>query len=258
MTQGTNRKGTKVMGMAASQARFLGLTARKTNVEYEGQQINQQRTALSNETASYYTDLLGMSVPVPPSIEDYTKTVYTFQDGALTNSITSMIAKGNGLYTVSYNSEWTDDFAVIATAPILYTRTTSAAASTPDALRQKYMVGANHLRVLGNIPSSSSDYDEYLKTLSATQIANLKVEEQEYAAMLNAKYGTSTKGWLVRYVENTTTGTWVPQFVNADILESSTMVYDDKTGSSQTSVQTYTVGSDKKTEEIKNVSARLE
>ena len=27
------------MGMAASQARFLGLTARKTNVEYEGQQI---------------------------------------------------------------------------------------------------------------------------------------------------------------------------------------------------------------------------
>ena len=45
------------MGMAASQARFLGLTARKTNVEYEGQQINQQRTALSNQSASYYTNL---------------------------------------------------------------------------------------------------------------------------------------------------------------------------------------------------------
>ncbi len=52
------------MGMAASQARFLGLTARKNNVEYEGQQINQQRTALSNTSASHYTDLLGMSVPV--------------------------------------------------------------------------------------------------------------------------------------------------------------------------------------------------
>ena len=35
------------MGMAASQARYLGLTARKTNVEYEGQQINQARTALA-------------------------------------------------------------------------------------------------------------------------------------------------------------------------------------------------------------------
>ena len=72
------------MGMAASQARFLGLTARKSNVEYEGQQVNQQRTALGNQTANYYNDLLGMSVPVPPSIEDYTKTIYTFTDGALT------------------------------------------------------------------------------------------------------------------------------------------------------------------------------
>ena len=34
------------MGLAASQARFLGLTARKSGVEYQGQQIKQQRTAL--------------------------------------------------------------------------------------------------------------------------------------------------------------------------------------------------------------------
>ena len=44
------------MGMAASQARFLGLTARKTNTEYEGQQINQQRTMLSNQSANYYNE----------------------------------------------------------------------------------------------------------------------------------------------------------------------------------------------------------
>ena len=37
------------MGLAATQARYLGLTARKTNVEFEGQQINQQRTALANQ-----------------------------------------------------------------------------------------------------------------------------------------------------------------------------------------------------------------
>ncbi len=79
------------MGMAASQARFLGLTARKTNIEYEGQQINQQRTALGNQTANYYNQMLGMSVPVPPAIDNFTKTVYTFNDGALTNSITSLI-----------------------------------------------------------------------------------------------------------------------------------------------------------------------
>jgi len=102
------------MGMAASQARFLGLTARKTNVEYEGQQINQQRTTLSNTTANYYNQLLGMAVPVPPSVADYTKTVYTFQDGSLMNSITSMIAKNDGLYLISYNSSWTDDFTPVS------------------------------------------------------------------------------------------------------------------------------------------------
>ena len=259
------------MGMAASQARFLGLTARKTNVEYEGQQINQQRTTLSNQTASYYTDLLGMSVPVPPSIEDYTKTVYTFQDGALTNSISSMIAKGNGLYTVSYTSEWTDDFAVVGAAPILYTRTNSDAASTSDQFEEKYMVGANRLRLLGTINTNAdgtyagttlkdgSVYkDEYLSTLSATQIANLIVEENAYAEMLKEKYGASTAGWLVRYTQNTTTGDWNPQFVNADVLESSNMVYEDKTGISQTTVQTYKVGADQERNEIKNVAARLE
>ena len=45
------------MGMSASQARFLSLTARKNNVEFQGQQINQQRTTLSNESASYYSEL---------------------------------------------------------------------------------------------------------------------------------------------------------------------------------------------------------
>ena len=99
------------MGMAASQARFLGLTARMNNVEFEGQQINQQRTALSNKSASYYTDLLGMEVPTAPSVEEFTQTVYTFNDGALTNQITSLIADTNGTYKVSYIRTWTDDFS---------------------------------------------------------------------------------------------------------------------------------------------------
>ena len=39
------------MGMAASQARFLGLTARKSNNEYQVQQINQQRLSLADQQA---------------------------------------------------------------------------------------------------------------------------------------------------------------------------------------------------------------
>ena len=115
------------MGMAASQARFLGLTARKTNVEYEGQQVNQQRTTLSNQSANYYNQLLGMTVPVPPSVSDYTKTVYTFEDGALSNSISSMIAQKDGTYLISYTSSWTDDFAAVAAGQSIVTRESASA-----------------------------------------------------------------------------------------------------------------------------------
>jgi len=48
------------MGMAASQARYLALTARKTNTEWEGQQINQARTALANQSANLFNQLLQM------------------------------------------------------------------------------------------------------------------------------------------------------------------------------------------------------
>ncbi|MGN0017941.1 MAG: hypothetical protein ACI37S_02760 [Candidatus Gastranaerophilaceae bacterium] len=69
------------MGMAASQARYLGLTARKTNVEYEGQQINQARTALGNQSATLWNQQLGLSIPTCPNMMDYTKVQYSFSDG---------------------------------------------------------------------------------------------------------------------------------------------------------------------------------
>ena len=65
------------MGLAASQARFLGLTARKSNVEYQVQQINQQRTALSNEVMGLYNKYNNLDVPTPPVVTDYMKTEYT-------------------------------------------------------------------------------------------------------------------------------------------------------------------------------------
>ena len=69
------------MGMAASQARYLGLTARKTNVEYEGQQINQARVALANQSADAFNQYLSLQAPVPPSTEDYKSTSYVYTDG---------------------------------------------------------------------------------------------------------------------------------------------------------------------------------
>jgi len=72
------------MGMAASQARFLQLTARRTNIEYMGQQINQQRLALANASAGLFEKMLSMVPPTPPSSQDdkYFTQGYKFTDSA--------------------------------------------------------------------------------------------------------------------------------------------------------------------------------
>lgn len=89
------------MGMAASQARFLSLTARKTNVEYEGQQVNQQRTALANESANLYNQLNSVEVPTPPSTSDYYKTTYTFKSNKIDTNTTKTTTEYtlNNIYT---------------------------------------------------------------------------------------------------------------------------------------------------------------
>lgn len=267
------------MGMAASQARFLGLTARKNNVEFEGQQVNQQRTALSNQSANYYNDLLGMSVPIPPSVDNYTKTVYTFEDGALTNQITAMIAQADGSYKVSYLRQWVDDFsAVSATTSII---------NTQDKENGPYFVGAQELRSMSaplkmylvddegsksaiyfnkddgkyySNPDLSGDAvditgkkvtsdDEYLKTLSQDQIVNLLKEEQEYLNLLQAKYGAGD--YMVRYVKNSTTEEWNPYFYKLSDLQ--TAIYDESNGNSQSNINCYKIGSETKSEEVKAV-----
>ena len=250
------------MGMAASQARFLGLTARKTNTEYEGQQINQQRTTLSNQSANYYNQLLGMTVPVPPSIDDFTKTVYTFEDGALSNTITAMTALQNGLYNISYVQSYTNDFAVVAASPTVYTR-------VGDQKPYDYYVGSTKLRTLANGMNATQidaltdvelqalrDSDEYLKTIEDDQqLKNLLKEEAQYAQQLDEKYGDGN--WLVRYVQNSTTNAWTPYFVKQEELESPNTTYNEN-GISQSNINTYTVGSAVETQEMKGVEARIE
>ena len=276
------------MGMAASQARFLSLTARKNNTEYEGQQINQQRTTLSNKSASYYNDLLGMSVPVPPSAQDYTKTVYTFQDGSLNNSIGTMIAERDGSYTISYTSTWTDDFAAVSAASSVITKSGSS-----------YYIGAKELRSVTsmnffyededasgnkvrhncsysydkdekrwilkddkgneikeeNIPTnlSTNSNDPYLKSLSGKQLWETLIQESEYQNILDAQYGKAN--WMVRYVQNTTTGTWSPYFYKKEVMDKATY---GENGNSLSNIPAYTIGSAQKTEEIKGVRARIE
>lgn len=95
------------MGMAASQARYLGLTARKTNVEYEGQQINQARTALGNQSATLWNQMLSLSIPTCPNTTDYTTVQYSFSDGYNDYTISNVQSVEKDIDGVKYNKQIT-------------------------------------------------------------------------------------------------------------------------------------------------------
>ncbi len=101
------------MGLAASQARFLGLTARKSNIEYEGQQVNQQRTALAQEVNALYSKLLALEVPIAPDTTEFYESNYSFSIADTTNNcqgdyrIKSYFENEDGTYYI--NAERTYD-----------------------------------------------------------------------------------------------------------------------------------------------------
>lgn len=67
------------MGLSASQARFLQLTARRSNIEYETQQINFQRLQLSNQLAD-------ASKKYQDEISNR-KMMFTYNDGSGTQKV---------------------------------------------------------------------------------------------------------------------------------------------------------------------------
>ena len=89
------------MGMAASQARFLTLTARKSNVEYEGQQVNQERTSLANESSGLFNKMMQLQVPTPPSATDFYNTRYTFDAKGADYAIVENSPRTDGTYDLS-------------------------------------------------------------------------------------------------------------------------------------------------------------
>ena len=95
------------MGMSASQARYLALIAQQSNLEYQGQQINQERTVLSQQVSDLYNTLLGMEVPTPPSTQDYSTIVYEGSMGAANYTFdTTNIKPGKkNKYTLKKNKE---------------------------------------------------------------------------------------------------------------------------------------------------------
>jgi hypothetical protein len=236
------------MGMSASQARFLCLTARKNNVEFEGQQINQQRTTLSNESGSYYSELCNMTVPTPPSIDDYTKVSYTFDDGALTNTITSMIAKGNSQYSISYIQQWQDDYSIVSASSSIISQTDAG----------EYKIGSSTLRKLGDTTGYNILKDSYLSGLEEDQLEELMEQEKYYQTMLNDTVlgnAASSAEWYVRYVKDSSNGTYTPYFYQATDVEDDSKYTD---GYATSNINCYSLGSTTKTKEVLNALGTVE
>lgn len=264
------------MGMAASQARFLSLTARKTNVEYEGQQINQQRTTLSNESSNYYSQLCNLTVPTPPSSEDFTKTTYTFEDGAEFNTIDAIIAKGDGMYIVNYTQTYQTE-NVITNGIVVTTRDKTKVDRdfNPTGQPYAYLIGGNQLRRIDDDPTrpvtaedfgpnGRYNFDKYMVSLynegKKEEIEKILTLEKQYYTMLNQKYvgadPTKWEGWAVRYQLNATTNTYDPVFYNINEIVNAD--YNDKTGASLSGIKSYIYGETKESKEVRNAPARVE
>ncbi len=122
------------MGLAASQARFLGITARKSNIEYEGQQVNQQRTALAEEVNSLYTQLLSLSVPTAPDTTDYYETNYSFtldntEDYDGDYIIKSYYQNDDGTYYLNTERTYTKN---VASGTVLQNSSITSSTATDD------------------------------------------------------------------------------------------------------------------------------
>ena len=262
------------MGMAASQARFLSLTARKTNVEFEGQQINQQRTTLSNESANYYSQLCNLTVPTPPSTEDFTKTTYTFVDGSETNTINSIIAQGSGKYIVNYTQSFQTENVVTNGVVVTTRQYREDGTDRNDPSNYDYYIGANKLRTMETghqidleRPEEILEYiqdDKYLMSLYNEQkyeeINKIFLLEDKFFTMLNEKYvgpdESNWEDWFVRYQLNSGSSTYEPIFYNREQIYNAS--YNDKTGSSLSGIKSYVYGETTESKEVRNAKARVE
>lgn len=174
------------MGMSASQMRYCMITGRKSDVEFQGQQINQQRTTLATQSAAYNTQLLSLSVPTPPSTSDYSKTTYSFSSNGQTCSVSGTVFdKNTGTYTVNYTVD----------------TTTSAGKSGGSSTFGKQMVNGspvyttNQGTVLTKVITDSTDSD-----YNATDITNTSLITQDCGKPSNSAYYKYTSGGTTKYV----------------------------------------------------------
>lgn len=190
------------MGLAASQARFLTLTARKSNIEYQGQQINQQRTVLANKSADITNQMLALDPPVPPTSvsSSYYKVSQNF-----TNTGNGTI--GAGGLEVNGQSQKIKSFRLVDEV----THDTPTAASTAFC----YEITYSYLQAGETMTSQ-------MFTQAVTGIAAGNTAEAELALrpyfLLDDRTGNIIKAMTIDNDESFVTGTGESSYDSSDLI----------------------------------------
>lgn len=193
------------MGMAASQARYLALTARKSNCEYEGQQINQARLNLSNQTANLFNQMLGLSVPTPPSTQDYTKVQYSFTDGV--------------------NNMTIDSWQQLATPEEDYNYVINYHYKANVYTGSQKKLNDPQVQFTGAIPTSSTLYSAQIKAIQDAQVEITNAQADYDTNLANYKTKLSEASKLQNYADNS---------LNSNVLNHT---YDEKSGNYKLTLQ---------------------
>ncbi len=178
------------MGMAASQARFLTLTARKSNVEYEGQQVNQERTSLANESSGLFNKMMALQVPTPPSATDFYNTRYTFEATGMDYSITSTTPRTDGRYDMTIAYKTTENTAK-AYSVFGSMNFASGVPSSIDVRDKNCPIIVLTRNADGDYVDSTGKIDTNVKTIA--KIAGEDLTSEDNAVFYKYRYGDSDK-----------------------------------------------------------------
>lgn len=258
------------MGMSASQARYLSLTARKSDLEFRGQQINQSRLMLSNQSANLYSSMLSMSVPTPPVETDFMKDVYTFslggdsttlssyklsmgKDGygydilyskpATTNQLTASSVSGVQRAISRKASEPTkDQNTILRTGIKVATKYDDSKPEQPSAPEVSRLIEMNNKLYTGG--TSSDDVAKEKDYIVNTTISGTVQKASDGYTLYNMIHGTQAREETSKPSQNS--------FVSDSVLKK--MTYNSSSSSSSITYAESTTGDNSKTQPLKQVS----
>ncbi len=171
------------MGMSASTLRLTMLTARLSQLQFQGQQINQQRTMLSNESSALYNSLLTAEVPTAPDPSQFTRIKYKSGNTEIISY--GQNASGPYSHNMTIKRPATESVRSQSTYNnINLTRSVDSAASTYDFIaningvnRTLSLVGGEDAKEKLGIYEDKLDTYETLQTIES-QITDLSKKDQ--------------------------------------------------------------------------------